>query len=213
MTMADGETGLAAGEIAGKAFKAASPGDPRLSRPACAHLAPLLKVHENPWFFVMDRGGYFTVEHRQPRVIVLPVVEDSAVVMVRRRRSAVADFPLDLPAGAVMPGESAQEAAARELARDTGVRVPVPDRFIPLPPIAGSPGRNPLLCNVLQVDITHDEVLTRADHDEDILGVEILDYRQAARLLNQGGIYAAAPMAVLGRHLLARAVAGRREPE
>jgi hypothetical protein len=41
--------------------------DRRLTAVACPDLAPVTTVHENEWFAVRNRGGYFTTEFRSPR--------------------------------------------------------------------------------------------------------------------------------------------------
>ena len=71
----------------------------------------------------MRRGGYFTAEYRHPQVIVLPVVEDRAIVMVRVKRPVLDDSTLELPAGGSEPGETPEDCAARELAEETGIAV------------------------------------------------------------------------------------------
>ena len=131
------------------------PDDPRLSAPACLKLGSPAMVHENPWFSVMDRGGYYTVEHHTPQVVVLPVVAGHGVVMVRAHRPVIADCPLELPAGGFLAGESPRQAAARELAEETGILVDAPERFVPQSPIAGLPNRDPLLLHILRVDLNH----------------------------------------------------------
>ena len=73
-------------------------------------------VHENPWFSVRNRGGFFTVEYHETQVLVLPVIEDRAVVMVRVKRPVINDMTLELPAGGTEPGEDPERAAVRELA-------------------------------------------------------------------------------------------------
>ena len=176
--------------------------DPRLLAPSCSALGCAALVHENPWFSVMDRGGYFTVEYPMPQVIILPVVEKRAVVMVRVHRPVIADCPLELPAGGFADGESPRQAAARELAEETGIRIDDPQRLVPLPPVAGSPNRNPMLLHIFRVDLTHNDFLMRGPHDQEIRAVELIAYPQVAQLLRQGEIYVAVPMAILGRLLL-----------
>jgi len=178
------------------------PDDPRLSAPACLKLGSPAMVHENPWFSVMDRGGYYTVEHHTPQVVVLPVVAGHGVVMVRAHRPVIADCPLELPAGGFLAGESPRQAAARELAEETGILVDAPERFVPQSPIAGLPNRDPLLLHILRVDLNHDEFLLRKPHDHEIASVELIEYAQIAHLLCHSDIYVAVPMAILGRFLL-----------
>lgn len=55
-------------------------------------------------------------------VTIIPLTEDRQVRMVRQYRSAIGEYLLELPAGTLRPGEPPQEAAARELAEETGDR-------------------------------------------------------------------------------------------
>ncbi|MGQ9792454.1 MAG: NUDIX domain-containing protein [Anaerolineae bacterium] len=55
-------------------------------------------------------------------VAIIPLVADHQVRMVRQYRSAVGEYLLELPAGTLRPGEPPEEAAARELAEETGDR-------------------------------------------------------------------------------------------
>jgi ADP-ribose pyrophosphatase len=71
-------------------------------------------------------------------VAILPILPDGRVVLVRQYREAIRDDLLEVPAGVLdVPGESAENAARRELAEETGLRV----RSIePLHRIHTSPG-------------------------------------------------------------------------
>jgi len=55
-------------------------------------------------------------------VLVVPVTGDSRVVLVNQYRHPTGRFILELPAGKVEECESPTEAAARELAEETGFR-------------------------------------------------------------------------------------------
>jgi ADP-ribose pyrophosphatase len=55
-------------------------------------------------------------------VTIIPLTADHRVRMVRQYRSAVGEYLLELPAGTLRPGEPPEEAAARELAEETGDR-------------------------------------------------------------------------------------------
>ena len=44
--------------------------DSRLSDIACEGLQPVSIVHQNDWFKVYNRGGYFTVEYPYSQVII-----------------------------------------------------------------------------------------------------------------------------------------------
>lgn len=55
-------------------------------------------------------------------VNVIPLAEDGRVVMVRQFRHGAGTLTLETPGGMVDPGESPAQAAARELAEETGYR-------------------------------------------------------------------------------------------
>jgi len=132
--------------------------EPRLFGPQCPDLTPVATVHENPWFTVKNRGGFYTTEPHAPQVYVLAIVNNSHIVMVRVRRPVVGDSPLELPAGGVEESDkSLAHAAARELQEETGIGITDFNRLQPLQPIAGSPGRNPMLLAGFIVHLTLDE--------------------------------------------------------
>lgn len=167
-----------------------------------ARKASGLLLHENPWFAVRKRSGYFTIEHHLPQVVVLPLVEGRAVVMVRVERPVIDDVTLELPAGSAERGESPAQGAARELAEETGIRVSV-RRLEPMCRLAVMPNRTPDRVHVFRVDLSRAEYLGRAAHDGEVASVELVPVRKVARLIAGGAIYLALPVAVLGMHLLA----------
>jgi ADP-ribose pyrophosphatase len=62
------------------------------------------------------------VEHSEV-VAILPVLDDGRIVMVRQYREAVGKALLEIPAGGVDEGETAEQAARREMIEETGYRV------------------------------------------------------------------------------------------
>ena len=176
--------------------------DPRTLSAQCHSLQPVKTIHENKWFSIVNRGGFFTLENHQPQVVVLPVVDGESVVMVRVRRPVVADSPLELPAGGAKQGELPREAAARELVEETGIRVLDPGRFKDLPPLANSPNRNPNLTCIFEVGLSKSEFENRVMHDDEIEAVNLFSLDEIREMLVGGEIYVAVPAAVLSRHLL-----------
>ncbi len=176
--------------------------DPRLFEPQCSSLTPVETVHENPWFTVRDRGGYFTTEYEFPQVVILPVVESHSIVMVRVKRPVINDVSLELPAGSVKENESPVHGAARELAEETGIEVQDMSRFEMLRPIATSPNRNPNLAYIFQVNLFTDEYKARKEHDEEIENVGLFQFDVIQRMLHKGNIYVSIPIAVISRYFL-----------
>jgi len=182
--------------------------DRRLTGIACPSLQPVELVHENPWFAVRNRGGYFTLEYHLPQVIVLPVVERRAVVMVRAKRPVLDDCTLELPAGCAERGEAPAAGCARELAEETGIAVDA-RRLVPMPPLAASPNRMPVLLYAFRVDLAQEEFDRRGQHDEEIQSVELIALDEAVRMIASGAIYVAIPVAMIGIYLLTRNMESR----
>ena len=159
-------------------------------------------LHENPWFAVRNRQGYFTIEHHLTQVVVLPLVEKRAVVMVRVRRPVIRDVTLELPAGSAERRETPAQGAARELAEETGIRVAA-KRLVQIARLAVMPNRTPDYVHVFRADLHEAEFAARRPHDAEISAVVLVPLEDVGRLVRSGAIYLALPVAVLGMHLLA----------
>jgi ADP-ribose pyrophosphatase len=64
-------------------------------------------------FYVIESGDW---------VNIVPLTADGQVVMVRQYRHGAGRVTLEIPGGLVEPGDTASEAAARELLEETGYR-------------------------------------------------------------------------------------------
>ena len=60
------------------------------------------------------------VRHR-PSVVLIPMLDSERVVLIRQYRPAIARTMWELPAGTTDPGESPDEAAARECEEEIGL--------------------------------------------------------------------------------------------
>jgi 8-oxo-dGTP pyrophosphatase MutT (NUDIX family) len=185
-------------------YPPAGPWDRRLTEVVCPALSPVEVLHENPWFTVRRRGAFYTAEYRMPQVIVLPVVEHEAFVMVRVKRPVLDDITLELPAGGMEPGEAPEAGAARELAEEAGIDVGNPSRLVPMPPLAMSPNRMPKLVYVFRVDLQRHEFEQRRPHDHEVDSVELVPFAEAVRLMTTGGIYVAGIIAIISMYLSVR---------
>jgi 8-oxo-dGTP pyrophosphatase MutT (NUDIX family) len=185
-------------------FPPNGPLDPRLSTLACPELVPVETLHENPWYSVRNRGGFFTVEYRLRQVAVLPVVNQDSIVMVRVKRPVINDTPLELPAGALEKDEDVAIGAVRELLEETGIKVTNLDRLISMAPISVSSTRNPNLSYIFKVDISEKEYVNRQPHDDEIYSVERFAINDIAKKMVSGEIYVSLTLAVLGIFLASR---------
>jgi 8-oxo-dGTP pyrophosphatase MutT (NUDIX family) len=176
--------------------------DPRLISPQCHSLTPVQTIHENPWFVVRNRGGYYTVEYEMTPVMVLPIVDSHSILMVRVKRPVLADNTLELPSGASLEGESPVEAVARELAEETGIIIKDLDRFEPIPPISNAPNRNPKLAHFFQINLSGEDIDRSKVHDEEILSVECYKFEKITDMIADGEIYISVPVALIGRFLI-----------
>lgn len=173
--------------------------DPRLVSPQCHSLTPVQTIHENPWFFVCNRGGYYTIEFRTPQIAILPIVEDHSIVMVRAKRPVIGDNTLELPAGGAGDNESPVEAAARELAEETGIEIRELERFQLLPSIALLVNRIPVFPHIYQICITQQEFDMRKMHDGEIISVECICFDDIKQMIVNGEIYVSLPISILSR--------------
>ena len=174
-----------------------------ISEDICPSLTPVKTVHQNPWFTVNNRGGYFTTEMKEAQGVILPIVDRKSIILVRAHRPVIEDETLELPAGGFsLNKESPEKGLSRELAEETGVIVEDISRLVPLPPIAVSPNRNPNLIFPFKVDITQKEYDSRKKHDNEIKEVLCVSFSQVLKMIKSGEIYVALPISVILRFLV-----------
>lgn len=72
---------------------------------------------------VLPVGGHEHLVMRAPQVVhVLPIDAEGVVTLVRQFRPALGHEILEAPAGGIDAGETPEQAAARELGEETGLR-------------------------------------------------------------------------------------------
>lgn len=175
--------------------------DPRLVSAQCTSLTPVETIHTNPWFSVRNRKGYFTIEYNMPQVLILPIVDNKAIIMVRVNRPVVADVTLELPAGGANENESPVEAASRELAEEAGIVISDLHRFKMLPPLIHTP-RSPVLPYIFQIHLTEQEFDLRGVHDHEITGVACFSFDEILQKIERGMIYIGLHIAIIVRFLI-----------
>ncbi|MCD6303529.1 MAG: NUDIX hydrolase [Planctomycetes bacterium] len=135
--------------------------------------------------------------------VILPVLSDASIVMIRNYRFAVDERLYELPAGMVDPGELPAEAAARELAEETGYRA---GRIEPLGWFYTGPGTcDERMHAYLATDLAAGP--QELEHYEQI-DVEIIPQRQVRRMVLDGRIHDGKTIAALGLYWLGSAAPG-----
>ncbi len=138
------------------------------------------------------------IEHPGAAAIV-PLTNDDHVVLVRQYRKAAEDTLLEIPAGALEPGESPLQCAQRELAEETGLRA---SSMTPLVAFIPSPG---ILTEIITIFLARglSPVAGTPDSDEEGLRVVRLPRMQIPALIDSGEIRDA--KSLIGLLLAARA--------
>jgi ADP-ribose pyrophosphatase len=79
---------------------------------------------ETPYFKVVRENGYFIIREAQAinGVVAVPTLADGRLMLVELKRRAIGGQSIEFPRGAIDAGESACDAAARELLEETGWR-------------------------------------------------------------------------------------------
>ncbi len=127
--------------------------------------------------FVFDRiAGANTVT-------VLPVLDDGRIILERQYRYSIGRYLYELPAGHIEGGESAREAASRELEEEPGYR---PGYLKALFSAYPSPGSKTELATYF---IAKELVKTRTNREPDeIISLKIVAYRKALELVRKNQI-------------------------
>jgi ADP-ribose pyrophosphatase len=129
----------------------------------------LLRVEEHD--IVTHDGRAFTmpVFHGPPGAVVVPVDVEGRIHFVRQHRYALNEWTIEMPAGKVDPGETAEQAARRELHEETCL---LADNLIDLGTYGSSVNVSPVTTTIfLALDCTADG---SARDDEDCRPLPLL---------------------------------------
>jgi 8-oxo-dGTP pyrophosphatase MutT (NUDIX family) len=117
-------------------------------------------------------------------VNIIAVTAEGDCVLVEQYRHGTNQTTLEIPGGAVDPGESPREAAARELEEETGFR---PGRMVELGSVEPNPAFLSNACwTYLALDCREDGRV-QPDPSEDIV-VRRVPWREFTRLIDDGAI-------------------------
>lgn len=82
----------------------------------------LLKLKLQDIHFSDGTSKQFEVIEHPGSVVILPVFEDGAILLIKQLRPAVKKYIYEFPAGLISKGETSRKAALRELREETGFK-------------------------------------------------------------------------------------------
>jgi ADP-ribose pyrophosphatase len=116
-------------------------------------------------------------------VAILPLLDDGQVVLIRQYRSALDDFLIEIPAGALEEGEDPRRCAERELQEEAGYR---PQTLHALGGFYVAPGFSD---EYMHLFVAQDLVPSRLEADADeLIEVFNLPLTEALRRVESGQI-------------------------
>ena len=160
--------------------------------------------YSTEWFNVLENESYYSVEHKEDQVMVLPIVENSKIVLVKARRPVLGKSLWELPAGGVKNGENYAETAKREMAEETGIKVANLDRFHESQSFVLASNRMPMFPKVFYINLTNREYLKKDEFDEEIEQVKAFSFEETVESIVQGDLFATLPIAVISKFLFTR---------
>jgi len=135
-------------------------------------------------------------------VVILPIVDKSNILFIQAIRPVFGKPVVELPAGTVESGESVEIAALRELSEETGIKVKDEKRLIGLPSLNTIPSRTDQMLNVFMVNVTREEYVARAPHDNEVAGTLLLTKKQVIKKIQRGEIFIATTVAVCLQYII-----------
>jgi ADP-ribose pyrophosphatase len=160
--------------------------------------------YSTEWFSVLENESYYSIEHKEDQVMVLPIVENSKILLVKARRPVLGKSLWELPAGGVKNGESYAETAKREMAEETGIKIENLDRFHESQSFVLASNRMPMYPKVFYVNLTNQEYLKKDEFDDEIEQVRAFSFEETIESIVQGNLFATLPIAVISKFLFTR---------
>ena len=118
--------------------------------------------------FPNGREHDITVVRHVPSVVIVPLADDGRVILIRQYRASVDRELWELPAGSVNPGESPEEAAARECEEEIGWVPRSVERIRGLYPAPGFCDEELIFFRATRLGPPAPNSTRRPDEDEDI---------------------------------------------
>ena len=162
----------------------------------------LPKHFTNSWFNILEKDSYYSVEHLEEQVMVLPVVDNCSFILIKAKRHLLGQSVWELPAGGITKGEKPSEAASRELFEETGIRIEDNKRFIPQASFIVSSNRMPMFPYIFHLNLSASEVKKGFTCDKEIESVDHFKFHEVKEMIAEGDLLTTLPIAVISRFLI-----------
>lgn len=161
-------------------------------------------VYQNPWISVKEdrivypngQPGIYGVVEKGPGVAVIALDKDRNIYLVKQYRYTLDDVFLELPAGAIHPGETETQSAQRELFEEIGLRAGRFDRLGNFYTALGHETAEIIAYLAQDLD-AEGHSLENQQHDESILEIVRLSIGQAKEVIARGEIKCGISLATL----------------
>jgi ADP-ribose pyrophosphatase len=134
--------------------------------------------------------------------MVLPIVENSKILLVKARRPVLGKSLWELPAGGVKNGESHFETAKREMAEETGIKIANLDRFHEFQSFVLASNRMPMFPKIYHLNLSMDEYSKKSSFDQEIENIEIYNFESIKELIKSNSFYSSLSLTVIFRYFL-----------
>ena len=128
----------------------------------------VFSVEVGPRRFPNGREHQIEVVRHPPSVVIIPIADDGRVILIRQYRASIERDLWEVPAGSVNPGESPEDAAARECEEEIRLAPRTVARIAGLFPAPGFCDEELIFFRVSGLIEPAPDSTRKPDEDEDI---------------------------------------------
>ena len=159
-------------------------------------------VHKNPFFKIKFINDYYLFHPKNKQVIVLPIIDNSKILIIKVRRKHLKKNMYEFPSGsALSEKESIYASAKRELIEETGIRYEKKNKIKKLGNIYQMADRLTRPVYGFYINLNKNQ-LNYQDYDrKEIKSLRLVSVNQLVKLILKGEFNAAVPIALLFKYL------------